>query len=142
MLIRHRLGVAALVPPLVRRLHDPRLGVGEVDLVLGVGDRLGRRGRGRRFPLGLAASGLLGRLDPGPFLQQFPGRLDLRQPALTASQLVGQLVAVTVGAMLDVLGLIGGLGVGQELGDLLLEPRPLRPSSGRSSWPCAARRWP
>ena len=71
MLIGHRLGVAALVPTLVRGLHDPRLGVGEVDLVLGIGDRLRRRDRGRRFPLGLAASRLLGRLDPGPFLQQF-----------------------------------------------------------------------
>ena len=41
---------------------------------------------------------------------------------MTAGQLVGQFVALTVGAMLDVFGLIGGLGFGQESGDLLLEP--------------------
>ena len=41
---------------------------------------------------------------------------------MTARQLVGQLVAVTVGAMLEVFGVIGGLGFRQDVCDLLLEP--------------------
>ena len=80
---------------------------------------------GRRFLLGLATSSLLGDLGRSPFLQQPPGRLDLRQATLTTSQLVGGFVAPTVGAVLDVFGLVGGHSLGQELGDLLLHPRLL-----------------
>ena len=128
MLIGHRLRVAALVPPLVRDLHDPRLGVGEVDLVLRLGDRLGRRHRRRRLALRLAAGRLLGRLGPRPLLQQGLGLLDLRQPALPPRQLLGQFVTATVGTVGRILGRVGRL-----------RPRPgswRSPASSRFSSSC------
>jgi hypothetical protein len=41
---------------------------------------------------------------------------------VAASQLVGRFVAAAVGAMLEVLGVVGGIGVGQEIGDLPPQP--------------------
>lgn len=70
----------------------------------------------------LTASRLFGRPGPGPFFQQGPGLFDLGQPGLPSLQFLRQLIATTIRAVRRVLGGIGRRRLGEDLGDLLLQP--------------------
>ena len=76
LFVSDRLRVAALIKSLVRRLHDLRLGVREVPLILRVGNRLGEI-LPRRSPLCFKLRGVVGRLSPGTFFQRRFGLADL-----------------------------------------------------------------
>ena len=124
--IDQHLGIATWVPALVRRLHDLRVGVGEVALSLRFRLDLVEVDRLRLLPFG-GASGVLrlvlgGGLRASLLFQRRRGFANLLQARLATLQFVGQFIAATVRSMLRVLGLIFRLRLSQQFANLLLQP--------------------
>ena len=118
--IDDRLRVATLIEALVRRLHNLRFGIGEVPLILGLGNRRARivaRRATFRGQLCRVVGGLLATLRfQGGF-----GFANLLQASFPTRQFRGQFVAANVAAVLFVFRLVGGLSFRQQVVDLLLQ---------------------
>ena len=120
--IDQHLGIATWVPALVRRLHDLRVGVGEVALSLRFRLDLVEVDRLRLLPFG-GASGVLrlmlsGGLRASLRFQRRLGFANLLQARLATLQFI----AATVRSMLRVLGLVFRLRLSQQFANLLLQP--------------------